>query len=144
MILKAGPEPIIWALDSLNTVGGNPVELLGSPRVIQTEDGEAVQFDGLDDALRLGVNPLAGMEQFTVEVVFRPEAGGEREQRFLHFQQAAEHRVLIETRLTEDGQWFLDTFMKAEDSERTLFAKDHLHSLDEWHHAALTYDGKRM
>jgi hypothetical protein len=55
-----------------------------------------------------------------------------------------ESRVLIEIRLTDDHQWFLDTYIKSGKSERTLFAQDFLHSLDGWYHAALIFDGQNM
>jgi len=131
---------IIWRLDNIESVDGNRPSVLGEPVVIDSHLGRAIQFDGEDDALVFDLNPIAGMSAFTVEVVFRPDPGGSREQRFVHMQEVDDHRLLIETRLTPDGRWFLDTFLKSGDSECTLFAKEHLHPVGEWFHAALIYE----
>src|SRR5690606_40425638 len=96
------------------------------------------------DLLILDTNPLAGASVFTVEVVFRPDPEGEREQRFLHFQAEEDHRVLVETRLNDQNEWFLDTFIKAGESEKTLQSRESWHPLGEWYHAALVYDGQEM
>lgn len=135
---------VIWRLDNLVSIGGNRPSLLGEPVVIDSPHGKAIQFDGQDDALVFDQNPLAGASAFTLEVVFRPDAGGEPEQRFVHMQEVDDHRVLVETRLTPDGHWFLDTFLKSGESERTLFAKEFLHPVGEWFHAALVYENGHM
>jgi hypothetical protein len=112
--------------------------------IVELDQGKAVMFDGVDDALVFDVNPLAGFTAFTLEVVFRPDADGSPEQRFVHLQEVDAHRVLVETRLTGDGQWFLDTFLKSEDSECTLYAEDYLHPVGQWFHAALVYEDGLM
>ncbi|RPI24295.1 MAG: LamG domain-containing protein [Acidobacteria bacterium] len=137
-------KPALWELDNLTQVGGHPVTVLGQPEVISTPGGKAILFDGKDDALIVDSNPLAGLDRFTVEVIFRPDPGGEKEQRFLHMQATETRRALIETRLTGENEWFLDTFLKSDTSERTLQAKQALHRLGAWYHAALVYDGVRM
>ena len=35
-----------WAIDSVNEIGGHPVEVFGAPRVIDTPEGPAVEFSG--------------------------------------------------------------------------------------------------
>lgn len=135
---------MIWELDNLERIGGHRATVLGNPVVLETEQGRAIAFDGIDDALILATNPLAGARQFTVEVIFRPDAGGPAEQRFLHMQETDERRVLIETRLTQHNRWFLDTFIKAGESEETLYAENFLHPVGVWYHVALVYQGKKM
>ena len=138
-------DTVTWNLDRLDSIGGHKLTVLGQPRVIETPQGKALQFDGVDDAIFLDVNPLAGLKEFTVEVIFRPDAGGPKEQRFFHLQEAgSENRVLFETRLTDDGKWFLDTFLKSGEGNYTQFAKDALHPLGPWYHAALTIDARQM
>jgi hypothetical protein len=83
-------------------------------------------------------------ESFTVEVIFRPDASANKAQRFLHMQANEENRVLVETRLNDRNEWFLDTFIKSGESEKTLQSRDNLHPLGQWYHAALTYDGLLM
>ncbi len=137
-------ESIVWNINNLKNIGGNKVAVLDNPIVIDTPKGKAVQFDGVDDGIFLDSNPLTGASQFTIEIIFRPDSGGNKEQRFLHIGEVQGNRVLIETRLTEDNRWFLDTFIKSGESERTLYAENFLHPISEWHHAALVYDGKSM
>ena len=71
-----------WTFDKLESIGGRPTTIVGHPRVIDTPQGKAVQFNGVDDALFIDVHPLAGAETFTWEVVFRPDTGGSPAQRF--------------------------------------------------------------
>ena len=141
-----GPgKPVIWNLDNLESIGGHKVTVVGKPRVIDTDRGKAIEFDGRGDGLFVAANPLAGLKTFTVEVIFRPTAGGPKEQRFLHFQpRESEDRLLFETRLTPAGQWFLDTYLQSGQQRRTLYAEKFLHPLNSWHHAAIVVDGKTM
>ncbi|MBL8825664.1 MAG: LamG domain-containing protein [Planctomycetaceae bacterium] len=137
--------PVLWNLDNLTSIGGLPVTVVGSPRVIETKQGKAIEFDGRDDAVYLGANPLAGLNTFTAEVVFRPATGGPKEQRFLHFQpDGGDDRVLFETRLPVEGRWFLDTYLHTSAGQQTLFADKFLHPIDEWYAAAIVVDQGKM
>lgn len=119
--------------------------MVGKPRVIETDRGKAIEFDGRGDGLLVAGNPLAGLKEFTAEVIFRPAAGGPKEQRFLHFQpEESDDRLLFETRLTPDGRWFLDTYLQGGKAKQTLFAEKFPHPLGTWHHAAIVVDGKSM
>jgi hypothetical protein len=135
---------VTWKFDNLKKVGGSDVTVIGNPRVIKTPKGKAVEFDGVDDGLLVGVNPLAGASAFTVEAVIRPDAGGLPEQRWMHIQGAtADSRVMLETRLL-GGEWFLDTFIKngpRPEDGRTLFDEPFKHAVGAWYHVALVYDG---
>jgi hypothetical protein len=138
--------PIVWKLDNLESIGGYKVTVVGAPRVVKTDRGKAIAFDGVGDAIYLPVNPLAGLKEFTAEVVFQPAAEGPKEQRFLHFQpDGVDDRVLFETRLPPGtGQWFLDTYLQTGEGKHTLFAEKFLHPLGPWYHAAITVDGTKM
>lgn len=138
-------KPVVWNLDSLESIGGHKVTVVGKPRVIETERGKAIEFDGRNDGVFVAANPLAGLKVFTAEVIFRPAAAGPKEQRFLHFQpRGSEDRLLFETRLTPEGRWFLDTYLESGKAKQTLFADKFLHPLDSWHQAAVVVDGKTM
>ena len=91
-------------------------------------------------------NPIAGAEQYTIEVLFMPAEGGLEEQRFVHVQDANTSRALIETRLNGKGGWWLDTFIYTPPSEPGLALVDpkRVHPTGEWYWAALRYDGKTM
>ena len=136
---------VVWVLDRMDVIDGHATMIAGSPSLVDPLQGGGIEFDGQDDGLFLEVNPLAGLKQFTVEVVFRPAAEGPKEQRFLHFQESgSENRLLFETRLTGDGLWFLDTFLKTNDGNYTLFAERSLHRIGRWYAAAVVVDGKTM
>ncbi len=135
---------VLWKLDNLQNIGGHKVEVLGEPQVIATSAGPAILFDGVNDAVLLDTIPVPKFSEFTIEVIFRPDSGGSREQRFFHIQERPDNRILMEIRLVDNNQWFLDTFIKAGEPEQTLFAEKFLHPTGQWVHAALVYDGKSM
>jgi hypothetical protein len=133
-----------WSFERLDVVGGHKTTIVGTPRLIEAAGSKAVEFDG-QSAIFLGVNPLAGLKQFTAEVVFRPAANGPKEQRFLHFQEeGSDNRLLFEIRVTEGNRWFLDTFLKSGDGNYTLYAMNSLHPIGPWQHAAVVMDGTTM
>ena len=121
--------------------------MLGHPGVIETAVGKAVQFNGVDDAIYLDVHPLAGVETFTWEVIFRPDPGGAEEQRFFHLQERdpktgadTNTRMLFEIRVIGD-RWALDSFALSGQESLALLDRSKLHSLGTWHAAAAVYDG---
>ena len=133
-----------WKIDNLKTIGGQPVTVVGNPLLIDAPGGKAVMFDGVGDGLVVNANPIAGARAFTLEAVFRPDANGAKEQRWFHIQQEkSENRVLLETRLVGD-QWFLDTYIRSGESNRTLFAENFKHPVGVWYHVALVFDGTEM
>jgi hypothetical protein len=133
-----------WRFDNLTRIGGHAVKVQGHPRVIETPKGRAVEFNGVDDALFFEVHPLAGAKVFTWEVIFRPDKGGNPEQRFFHLQETgSETRMLFETRLTPD-RWYLDTFVNTPAGNKALIDRTKLHPLGEWVHAAAVYDGREL
>jgi len=136
-------QHVIWELDNLEEIGGHKVTVLGDPKVIDTPHGTALEFDGVDDGIVLDVHPLAGMSEFTVEVIFQPYADGLAEQRFFHMQEhGTTERVMFETRLVEDNLWFVDTFIQTGGTNNTMYAIGDKHELGPWYHAAIVVDGK--
>jgi hypothetical protein len=138
-------KSVTWKIDNLVKIGGNAVEVLGNPQIVKTERGKAILFDGVDDGIFIKQNPLEGFKEFTVEAVFRPDAGGGKEQRWLHIEDTenTESRALLETRLLEN-EWFLDTFIKSGDNRSTLYAENFKHPAGVWYTVALVYDGTEM
>lgn len=142
--VRAPQVAVTWKIDRLDKIGGQATATIGNPQVINTANGKAVLFDGVDDGLVVNGNPIAGAAAFTVEAVFRPEVGGTFEQRWFHLQQEAnDNRVLLEIRLTGD-QWFLDTFIKSGENKLTLYSENFKHKAGEWYHVALVFDGTTM
>ena len=95
-------DATIWAIDSVSSIGGHDVTVFGSPRIIDTPAGKAVEFNGDGDGLLIpGCNPCEGLASFTAEMIFMPYSNGPQEQRFFHMQESGEgngNRVLLETR----------------------------------------------
>jgi hypothetical protein len=118
--------------------------IIGVPQIIDCPYGKAVQFDGQGDAIVLDTNLLVNMRQFTIEVIMRPDTNGQREQRFLHFGEVRGERVMIETRLTKDDQWYLDTYMKSGQTGQTLADSTKLRPLNQWYHVAFVVNDGKM
>ena len=136
--------PTVWLLEKTEQVGDHATEVLGAPQITADPDGKSVHFDGKSDGLFVSANPLAGRREFTVEVLFRPEEGGGEAQRFLHLQDTATWRVMIETRLNGQGGWWLDTFLGNATHGQPLIDPTRVHATGQWYWVALRYDGQRM
>lgn len=133
----------VWQLDNLEEIGGHTVTVKGEPKVIETAKGKALEFDGVDDGIFLDVHPLAGWDKFTVEVIFQPYPNGLKEQRFFMMQEAnSTERVMFETRLTDDDQWYIDTFIQTGESNHAQLATAFHHPIGPWYHGAIVMDGK--
>ena len=140
----ADPEPVSWVLkDFLETPFGG-LSMSSEPVLTDSPAGPAVLFDGEDDAFFLDSNPLQGLRTFTLEVVFLPASDGPPEQRFLHFGFADGERVLLETRVTEEGRWYLDSFVQKGDANKALIDPELLHPADRWYHLAYVVDDGRL
>ena len=109
-----------WNLASMNDSAQVAIDRSGNPATIETPHGLAVFFDGVSDGFFLEHNPLAGLDAFTLEVLFRPDSGGLPEQRFLHMGEMSRDRVMLETRLTTGNEWYLDAHIRSGDSALTL------------------------
>jgi hypothetical protein len=114
--------------------------ILGEPVIVNSPFGKAVQFDGRQDALVFNANPLVNLRSFTIEILMCPDTNGSLQQRFLHFGEVQGERVMIETRLTKDSLWYLDTFMKSGKNGQTLADSTILHPLNQWYHVAFVAD----
>ncbi|HET7535308.1 MAG TPA: LamG-like jellyroll fold domain-containing protein [Candidatus Didemnitutus sp.] len=135
-------EPVRWVLDNTARIAGLTPEVLGAPKIVQSAAGDALEFDGTKDGIFLPANPLQGRTQFTIEVLFWPETGGPEQQRFVHLQDEAGSRGLIETRLDGKGGWWLDTFLWKSGEGKPLIDPQKVHPTGHWYWAALRYDGK--
>jgi hypothetical protein len=133
-----------WELDSLKKIGGHAVLVNGNPEVVTTDIGKAMKFDGIDDKLLVDNNPIGDSKEFTVEVIFKPEPAYDisREPRFIHIQDPDDplsKRALIELRITQNKEWYLDGFLLTDAGEKTLVNWKLTHPTEEWSHAAITY-----
>ncbi len=134
---------LTWQVNSLENIGGYTPTVIGDPKVIKADGKQAVEFDGVDDGLQLDVNPIAGAEEFTIEVTFKPYAGGPEnfEQRFLHIEDPADQnrRILIELRLNRQQRWYADFHIRTPTERITLIDSTRTHPVNEWHQIKLVY-----
>ena len=142
---KPATTMVAWKLENPGEIGGHVTKVYGAPQIAAEAGAKALVFDGKSDGVLVPVNPVAGLAQFTIEVLIKPDGTGEEEQRFMHIQDSREGRIMIETRVTKDKQWALDTFLFTDnDHKRPLLDRTMLHPTDQWHWVALVYDGKKM
>lgn len=140
------PDTTVIKLDNLESIMDMMPTVLGQPAVVHEDGINGIRFNGVGDGLILPGNPLQGLDQFTVQVLFKPDFDGLPEQRFIHFQDTSLNRVLIETRVNNNHTWYFDTFLyqNEPDSRLTLIDEDKTHSTDQWFWGALSYDGEVM
>ena len=146
----AQPRTVEWSADYFPPIRS----LFGEPQVFWTPAGQAVHFDGKGDAVFVESVPVAGMEEFTLEVVFRQDGDAAFEQRFLHIG-TMDKRILFETRVNPDKTWYFDAFVNLGTPEATpenpnparrsavLIDEKLTHPADRWYSLALvaTPDG---
>lgn len=139
-----GTEKVTWKLDSIKEIAGFPVIVSGSPRVITSEEEDVVEFNGNSDGLLIMSNPIAGWQNFIIEIDIKPYPGFPEnvEQRFLHIQdpENEDRRILIELRLNENNEWYGDWFIKTENESLTLVDPTQTHPLNEWATISLKYE----
>ncbi|MBF8963611.1 LamG domain-containing protein [Pontibacter sp. FD36] len=143
------PGVKVWQVNSLTSIAGYQPTVIGNPKVIDAGTHElAIAFDGIDDGLLINSNPIAGAEDFEIEVEFKPYTGypDNIEQRFLHIQDPAnpDRRILIELRLNNRQQWYADFFMRTENASITLIDSTKTHPVDEWATIKLHYSRGQM
>lgn len=141
----SGPQATrVWRVTPAR-VGDQTPGVVGQPQALLTPFGPATCFDGKEDGLVVEDNPISGWQEFTLQVLFRPDAGGPAEQRFVHVQEAVtDNRAMVETRVTPEGAWYLDSFLRSSDDKLALIDPQQQHPADRWYWAALTYDGETM
>src|SRR5580698_3054304 len=146
----AEPQTTVWRFDNIDSIGGQPTHVLGHPHLIESPFGNAIGFNGVDDALFVDVHPLAGVSAYTWEVIFRPDADGAEAQRFFHLAEIdpatgkdSDNRMLFEIRIVK-GQWCLDSFANTNGAARTLLNCNDLHPFGQWYRVTAVYDGKTL
>jgi len=140
------PNSIVWDVNNLKSIGGHKTIVLGSPAVIDTDQGKAVLFDGVDDVLIVDDLPLAGAEKFTVEIIMRPDANAyDTEQKFLHAQEnGTKNRIILLVGGKDKKQWYFDSFVKTGAGTQNLWDSSKTHPVGGWYNAAIVCDGNRL
>jgi hypothetical protein len=133
----------VWVVSELKEKLKGKCRISGNPGTTKCKYGEAVTFNGSSDGLLIESMPLKGLEQFTVELIFQPQSGGNFEQRFFHCGEVQGDRVLLELRATPT-HWYADSFIKVGEENVTLISPELLHPLDNWYHLAYLNDNGRF
>ncbi len=140
---EKGNTGATWNIDDLSAIGGYPVTVFGHPTVKEFPDGKAMVFNGVDDGLIVQGCPLNKSADFTIEIIFKPDVSfpNNVEQRYLHIQKpgAENRRMLLELRLNDKNEWFIDTHIRADSAKLTSLAKDYSHPVGRWYHIAFVY-----
>lgn len=134
----------LWKLDNLEKIGGHAVQVSGNPQIVKTELGKAVKFDGIGDQLLIDFNPVKSEKEFTVELIFKPDScyPNNTEPRFVQIQDPDDRvgkRIMMELRVNEKNECYLDGFMKTDSESLTLINDSLVHPTNVWHHIAITY-----
>lgn len=147
---------IIWYIERTDSIGGYEATKLPDQRpergpkselpiIIETKEGKAALFNGINQGLLVKGNPLENAEEFTIEMVFRPDTASRKinfEQRFLHIQEAQfpNRRILLELRALNNNRVSYDSFIRYDTSSCTLFdSLKFSHPIGKWYHMALVY-----
>jgi hypothetical protein len=143
---QAQQKATLWKFSNLNKIGGYTSALQGKPIVTNTDGIAAIWFNGAGDGLTIFACPIDGWNQFSIEVLFKPDGDGPKESRFVHFEDKYGNRGTLEIRLTNKKKWYLDAFLKNGKLNKGIALIDsaQLHPADKWYWAAMTYDGKKM
>ncbi|MFO1249271.1 MAG: LamG domain-containing protein [Alphaproteobacteria bacterium] len=145
----------VYKFNNLSRIGGITPKVEGSPQLVDSPVGKAVQFNGTDTALFFPSRPLVGAKTFTIEAIIRPE-GGALEQRWMHIAETDPRtgldanpsgvsdpnpRFMFEVR-QKDGVWWLDAFVNSASGSKALIDPAKTHPANQWYAVAQTYDGK--
>ena len=130
-------QPVVVEWSAENPPNVQRVE--GNPAIVQTVLGPAVYFNGETDAIFLDINPLQGVGELTIEVIFRPDGDGKFAQRFMHFGEVGGERIMFETRVNPDKTWYFDAHTQLPEGagRLTLIDEKLLHPTDKWYNAVL-------
>ncbi|MBA0882326.1 LamG domain-containing protein [Flavobacterium undicola] len=124
-----------WLVAALLQNKTDQTTVLGNPTIFNSPYGNAVAFNGIDDALFLKEMPLKGIESFTVEMIFKPESNGVFEQRILQIGEITGDRMLLEIRVV-DSNWYFDGFVASRGVKLALAKEELIHPLGKWYHVA--------
>lgn len=138
---KLPTNKLEWKMSEL--MKERQVKIKGAPKLIDTEYGRAVWFNGINDGMFINKMPLKGLKHFTVEIIFRPESGGGFEQRYFHCGEVTGSRVMLELRSVREG-WYFDAYLNSFGAKKALIDSTKIHPSDKWYHAAFVVDNGRL
>ena len=142
-IKKESSQNTDWVLANLLREKSSNVEISGNPQIVTSPYGEAVTFNGIDDAFFLDEQPLKSLQEFTVEMIFKPAVNGLFEQRILHIGESTKDRILLEIRAV-GSNWYFDGYAASGTNKKALINEKLIHPLEQWHHVAFVVTPKSL
>ena len=139
------PQPTVnWFVDNTTSIGGFTPTVMGAPTVTAMDAGTAVCFDGTQDGLLLGTNPIQGMQQFTIETLVYPEFTGTDDPRLIHIgdPNGTGSRLVVQMRADAAGDWHALVTFTSGVASTTLQNTTFTHPSNQWYWLAMTYDGQ--
>jgi len=128
-------KPLVWLLSDIIKNKPESLEISGNPKLVTSSYGDAVYFNGVEDALFLNEMPLKSLEEFTVEMIFNPANNSPFEQRVLHIGEISGDRMLLEIRAVGNS-WYFDGFVASGENKKALIDEKLVHPLGQWQHVA--------
>jgi hypothetical protein len=148
---------VTWYLDRLENIGGLPTTKLSNqasgpaseyPLIVDSPFGKAAYFNGINEGILVPGNPLGSSPSFTIEILFKPEAGPKNdEKRFIHIRSknSDSRRILLELTPLLNNLWTFKTFILSEkNSLDVIDSLQYTHEFNQWYHAALVYEKGKM
>lgn len=132
-----------WILAKILNENINVIETNGNPKIVSSPYGDAVYFNGMDDAFFLEDLPVKSLEEFTIEMIFNPSVHGDFEQRVVHMGEVSGDRMLLEIRAVE-GHWYFDGFIASGENKLALIDDKLTHPLGQWYHVAFVVTKDRL
>jgi len=141
------PLPTVdWVVDNTTSIGGNTPTVMGSPTVTTSDAGTFLCFDGTEDGLLFGTNPIEGMQQFTIQILVYPEftATSEPQSRLVHIgdPNSPNRRMTIQMRLEASGNWHAVVGFAWDTNSANIDDTGYSHPSGQWYWLAVTYDGQ--
>jgi hypothetical protein len=130
---------------TINYIEGGPDGVLvGNPTWVAGLYETALQFDGVDDAMEVGTNPLIGAHSLTVQAYIKPSGVPDFSSSKI-FNIALERsgggtdRFMFEVAPNGEG-WGLSHFMSIAGERSEPTAPGAVHPFNDWYHVAMVFD----
>jgi hypothetical protein len=146
----AKDNQVVWNIDNLSSIGGYGVLIFGNPKIITTDNGNALEFNGnaitapgtnAGDRIQITGNPLGTTNsEFTIEMIFKPYATTtDFAPRVFHIcrpdSMSGPRVMTMEIRST--SSWTTDFYIKSVTGSGKMGTKSY--PTDQWMHMAMTY-----
>ena len=151
--LSAEVDKVVWNIDNLRSIGGYEVTIYGNPKIITTDQGNALEFNSnaviapqtnAGDRIQVKGNPIStGNSEFTIEMIFKPYATAtDFAPRIIHIchpdSMSGPRVMTMEIRST--STWTTDFYIKSVTGSGIMGTAKY--PTDQWMHLAMTYKNK--